>query len=172
MKNPVLAFVLLLAPIACVPAHAASLPLGTQELRLEGTLDPATGDGDEVDLSVSYGSFFADNVQGGGRFSLLENDRVSSVGIGGYVEYNFDTGTELMPFLEGFAGFAHVDIEDGKDDTTGIVEGRAGVKFFLSEHVALAAAGVFAYASEKIYQDDRALDDTDAFVELSLRCYF
>jgi len=153
-------------------AAAASLPLGTQELRLEGTLDPSTGAGDEIDLSASYGYFFADNVQGGGRISLLDNDLVSLVGVGAYAEYNFDTGTEVMPFLEGFVGFASVDIEDGKNETSGIFEGRAGAKFFLTEHLAVAGAGVFAYASEKIYQDDNALDDTDAFLEFSLRYYF
>lgn len=172
MKNIACVLALVLVPLAYDCATAASLPLGTQELRLEGTLDPSTGAGDEIDLSVSYGYFFADNVQGGGRFSLLDNDLVSAVGIGGYVEYNFDTGTEIMPFLEGFVGFANVDIEDGKDDTTGIFEGRAGAKFFLTERVAIAGAGVFAYASEKIYQDDNALDDSDAFLEFSLRCYF
>lgn len=158
--------------LAAGSLSAHSLPEGTQELRLQGTLDPATADGSEFELQVSYGYFFVDNVQAGGRLALRDSDSLTSLGLGGYAELNFDTGSELMPFLEGFAGIAHVDYDRGDSDLTGILEGRAGAKFFLSENVAIAGAGVFAWATDDIYADDNDFDDTDVFLELSLRCYF
>lgn len=167
--------VLLAAAVLALPlsTRAATLAQDTQELRLQGTLDPTTRNGSEFDLNVSYGYFFADNAQAGGRLSWTDNKQVSSVGLGGYVEYNVDTGSEIMPFGEFFAGLANVDIEGaGGDDLAGIMELRAGAKFFLSENVAIAAAGVFAYATEKIYPDKEKLRDVDVFMELSLRCYF
>lgn len=166
----------ILAALLCAAlaeTHAASIAQDTRELRLQGVLDPTTVSGDEIDLKISYGYFFADNIQAGGRLSLTDNDDVSSAGLGAYVEYNIDTGAEVMPFGEFFVGLANVDIEDaGGDNTAGLIELRAGAKYFLSERVALAAAGVFAYSTEDIYPDNKKLRDTDAFLELSLRCYF
>lgn len=161
---------LMLAPLH---VHAASLALGTQELRVQGLLDPSSVNGDEFNLGLSYGYFFADNVQAGGRGTFVDNDRVSSLGIGGYVEFNVDTGSEVMPFGEAFLGVSNVDVEDaGGDDTAGVVELRAGAKYFLAEQVAIAGAGVFAFATEDIYPDNKKLRNTDVFLEFSLRCYF
>lgn len=169
-----LRLLLVFACAACFKtADAAILAQDTQELRVQGTLDPTTRNGDEINLHVSYGYFFMDNIQAGGRVGFVDNDELSSLDLGGYVEYNVDTGSEIMPFGEFFVGMANVDVEDsGGDNTAGVIELRAGAKYFLAEHVAIAAAGVFTYASEDIYPDNRKLRDNDAFIELSLRCYF
>lgn len=152
-------------------SSAATLAQDTQELRLQGVLDPSTGAGDEIDLAGSYGYFFMDNVQAGGRLSLLDNDDVTSIGAGAFVESNFDTGSSVMPFGEAFVGIAQVDVEKGDTELAGILEGRAGAKFFLAENIAIAAAGVFTFATEDIYPDENEWDDTDVFIEFSLRCY-
>ena len=154
-------------------SHAATLSAETQELRLQGVIDPATLNGSEFDLNVSYGYFFQDNIQAGGRVSFVDNDDVSLLGLGAFVEYNVDTGGQIMPFAEFLASLANVDLEDaGGSETAGIVELRAGAKYFLVENVALALAGVFAYATDKIFPDDEKVRDNDVFLELSLRCYF
>lgn len=152
-------------------SSAATLAQDTQELRLQGVLDPSTGAGDEISIAGSYGYFFLDNVQAGGRLSLLDNDILTSVAAGAFVESNFDTGSSVMPFGEAYVGIAQVDVQKGDTELAGVLEGRAGAKFFLSENVALAAAGVFAFATEDIYPDNKQWDDTDVFIELSLRCY-
>jgi hypothetical protein len=162
----------LLAALA-LNSHAATLTAETQELRLQGVLDPTTLNGSEVDLHVSYGYFFQDNIQAGGRISLVDNDEVSLLGLGAFVEYNVDTGGEIMPFGEFLVSLANVDIDDtGGDSTAGIIELRAGAKYFLVENIAIAAAGVMAYSTDKIYVDDEKVRDNDVFLELSLRCYF
>jgi hypothetical protein len=162
-----------LAVLAAGPARAATLAQDTQELRLQGHLDPSTLNGSEIRLGGSYGYFFLDNIQAGGRADFADNDQISSLGLGAFLEYNVDTGNEIMPFGEFLAGFSNVDVEGaGGDDLAGRVELRAGAKFFLAENIAIAVAGVFAYATEKIYPDENQLRDTDVFMELSLRCYF
>ncbi|HMP75426.1 MAG TPA: hypothetical protein PKE12_03920 [Kiritimatiellia bacterium] len=162
----------LLAAFA-LDSHAAQLAAGTQELRLQGLLDSTTLNGSEFDFNVSYGYFFVDNVQAGARINLVDNDDLSQLGLGAYVEYNVDTGNEIMPFGEFAVSLANVDIEDaGGDNTAGILELRAGAKYFLVENVAIALAGVFAYATDEIFPDDGKIRDNDVFLELSLRCYF
>ncbi len=154
-------------------AHAATIAQHTQELRVQGHLDPTTKNGSEVRMNLSYGYFFDDNIQSGIRADITDNKQVSSLGLGAYIEYNVDTGNEIMPFGEFFAGLANVDVEEaGGDDLAGVMELRAGAKFFLAERVAIAVAGVFAYATEKIYPDNAKIRDNDVFLELSLRCYF
>lgn len=154
-------------------ARGATLAQETQELRLQGALDPSTRNGSEFNLNLSYGYFFADNIQSGARVDWVDNKQLSSLGLGAFIEYNVDTGSEIMPFGEFFAGFANVDVENaGGEDLAGVIELRAGAKFFLAEHVAIGVAGVFAYATEQIYPDDEKLRDTDVFLEFSLRSYF
>ncbi len=153
-------------------ADAASLAADTAELRLQGNLDPSTAAGDEFRLAASYGYFFMDNVQAGGRLHFHNDDFVRDFGAGAFIEGNLDTGTGLLPFGEAFAGLSNVDIEDVDDTTALLLELRLGAKYFIADHVALAAAGVFAVATDKIYADKAKLRDTDAFLELSLRCYF
>ncbi|MCS6770946.1 MAG: hypothetical protein NZ740_02840 [Kiritimatiellae bacterium] len=165
----------LIAVVVALPclAQAALIAEGSQELRLQGSLDPSTVNGSELRLNASYGYFFLDNAQAGGRLDFADNKKVNRIGLGAFAEYNVDTETDLTPFAEFFAGFANVDVEGvGGDDLAGILEFRAGAKYFLAEQVAVAAAGVFAYATEDIYPDEEKLRDTDVFMELSLRCYF
>lgn len=173
MKNIVRLLLALLCAAPLATARAATIAQDTRELRLQGTLDPTTRSGSEFKLHTSYGYFFADNIQAGGRIGFVNNDDVTSFDLGGYVEYNVDVGSEIVPFGEFFAGIANVDIDGhGGNDTAGIAELRAGAKYFLSEKLAIAAAGVFACATEDIYPDKSKLRNTDAFIELSLRCYF
>lgn len=171
--KPTLIFSLALLLAISTGVRAAVISKDTQELRLQGTLDPTSVNGSDIRVNVSYGYFFEDNVQAGARVDIEDNDRVSRIGLGGFAEFNFDTETDLMPFGEFYAGLANVDVEgSGGDNLAGIIELRAGAKYFLSENVAVAAAGVFAYATEKIYPDKSKLRDVDAFIELSIRCYF
>lgn len=164
-----IASVLLLA--AAAQAQAASLAAGTQEVRASGVLDPTTAGGDEIHLQLGYGYFFQDNVQAGGRLDLRDNEDLMTLGLMGYAEMNFDVGSVLMPFVEGALGVHRIDPEQGDTETALVLEGRAGAKLFLSEHVAVAMAGVFAYATEDIYPDKAEQNDTYAFIEVSLRCY-
>jgi hypothetical protein len=161
------------AVVASASVRAATLAQETQELRLQGLLDPSTVDGSELSLSASYGYFFLDNLQAGGRIDLVDKDELSKYGLGAFVEYNWDFGTEITPFGELVVGLANADIEGaGGDDLAGLVELRAGAKYFLAANIAIAAAGVFALATEKIYPDKSKVRETDVFLELSLRSYF
>lgn len=154
-------------------AHAATIAQDTQELRLQGHIDPTTPSGDEISLHASYGYFFLENIQAGGRFGFLDNDDATAFDIGAYLEYNVDTGGEVMPFGEVFVGMANVDVAgSGANNSAGIIELRAGAKYFLAEQLALAFAGVFAYATDEVYPDKAKLRDNDAFIEMSLRFYF
>ncbi|MCZ7592351.1 MAG: outer membrane beta-barrel protein [Kiritimatiellae bacterium] len=173
MKNIARLLLVLFCATSLTTARAATILQDTQELRLQGTLDPTTRNGSSITLHGSWGYFFMDNVQAGGRIGFVNNDDVTSFDLGGYVEYNVDVGSEIVPFAEFFAGIANVDIDGTSgSDTAGIAELRAGAKYFLSEKLAIAAAGVFTYATEDIYPDKNKLRNTDAFIELSLRYYF
>lgn len=153
-------------------ATAAALAQNTEELRLQGILDPTTGAGDEFSLAVSYGYFFIDNVQAGGRIHFKNDDIVRDIGAGAFIEGNIDTGSEVVPFGEAFIGLSNVDVEKIGDSTAVMLELRLGAKYFIADHVAIALAGVFAVATDDIYVDNSKVRDTDAFLELSLRCYF
>ena len=107
-------FLCLTAGLLAGSAHSVTLAPGTMETRLAGQLDPTTADGTQVDLNFSWGYFFADNAQAGGRLSFLNSDHVTLAGAAAFAEYNFDLGGEdWLPFVEGSLGLMSGDLPTG-----------------------------------------------------------
>ena len=166
-KLIVLGMVLVLASTG----YAASLQEGTQEVVVEGLLDPTTGAGSEFDVSLAYGQFVQDNIEVGAFAEYADNDAVSAFGLGVFGEYNFDMGTELVPFVGASIGYFNADFDEG-DSLDGInIEGQAGVKYFLAENVAISGAVVLDWATEDIYQDDEDFEDTDVTIQVAMRFF-
>ena len=166
-------FLCLTAGLLAGSAHAVTLAPGTMETRLAGQLDPTTADGTQVDLNFSWGYFFADNAQAGGRLSFLNSDHVTLAGAAAFAEYNFDLGGEdWLPFVEGSLGLMSGDLPTGDSDTAVVVELQAGLKFFLAPNVALSSAAVLDYATEDLYVDEEKAEDTDIRLQFAIRYYY
>ena len=165
--------VLLIALWAASPAFAVTLAPGTMETRVAGQLDATSANGTLVELGVSYGYFFRDNLQAGGRVAFFDNDNSTLYSASVFTEYNFEIGSDdWLPFVEGSLGLAHGDGEGGTTETALTFEAQGGVKYFLAPNVALSLALVFDYATAEIYPDDDAYDDSDLRAQLAIRYYY
>ena len=155
--------------------YAASLSAGTQELVVNGLFDPDTIGDSELALDVKYGQFIQDNIEVGGYGSFLDNDFISRYGIGAFGEYNFDQGTEVVPFLGTSIGWGASEIDrPTEDDNKSALEigFEGGAKYFIAENIALAASAEFKWATDDIYAEDDELADTDVKLNLGMRFYF
>jgi outer membrane protein W len=153
-------------------SYGASLKQGTQEIIIEGLFDPDTQFDQQIDLGVAYGYFIQDSLEVGAEAAYSDNDLVEEMGFGGFVEYNFDQGTELVPFVGAGIAWANVDADDIESEDAVVGSVSAGAKYFLAENVAVALDVTYAQASEDIYSEDGGdLEDKDMTVNLGMRFY-
>lgn len=154
-------------------ASATLLPEGTSELALSGLVDFDTASGTQIDLSVFYGYFVQDLLQGGLKLSLYNDDDYTGWSIGPRVEQNFDIGTELAPFAAASLVFTTIDGPAGYGDKNAFILGvEGGAKYFITEYFAISGALVLELATDKIYRSDGDTKRHDIRLEFGVRTYF
>ena len=155
-------------------ASAVSLPEGTKAIQFSGSLDLDSADGTVIDFNLGYGVFVVDQVEVGVRGNIYDSDSATRWGLGAFSEYNWIMETAWVPY----AGLAldyqdsDVNIGAGTTDNALQVGGRVGVKYFLTEGLAIDSAYVFNWATEDIYLEDQSVSDTESLFAFGLRYYF
>ena len=165
----------MLAITVCCAGLAAgqTLTAGNQELVVGGLLDPDTAADTQFDLSVKYGYFVADYLEVGGAAAISDNDAISTYGIGGFVEYNFDLGTEVVPYVGAGLGWYNVEYDIIDEDNDAIeFAGYGGVKYFIVQNIAISGELEYDWASEEIYPEDDDISDTNLQLNLAMRFFF
>ncbi len=164
-----------IASFLAVQSFAASLNQGTRELVVQGLFDVETTEDSQLDLTIKYGHFVLNYIELGAAFDFSDNDIVSSYGIGAFAEYNFDQGTEVVPFVGASIGWGRstidTDVVDEENDAV-VLGAEAGSKYFLAENIALAASGEFNWASADLYGEENDVSDTNIQLNLGMRFYF
>lgn len=164
---------LLVAGLTLGSAHAVTLAPGTMETRVSGQFDSTTPNGSLFELNVSYGYFFRDNLQAGGRVGFFDNDNATLYSAAAFTEYNFEIGSEdWLPYVEFALGVSKGDGEGGVDEFAFTTELQGGIKYFLAPNVALSGGLVVNFASDEIYPDEKRYDNNDARLQLAIRYYY
>lgn len=167
---------MLLAALALAipaPAPASLLPAEMRELAVSGLLDFDTGAGTLVDFDLFFGYFVTDGVEVGLEAAIRDDDVWTFWSAGLRAERNFDLGTEFVPYLG--LSLAYGEAESEVSDDTGsaaILGGQVGVKYFLTEYLALSVALVAEAATDDVFPADDGADNTNAKIELGIRCFF
>lgn len=151
--------------------YGASLKQGTQEIVVEGFYDPETVSGDATAISIGYGQFIQDLIEVGVEGNYATDEDVETYGLGAFAEYNFDLGTEVVPFVGAGLGWANTDIDDGQSADAVVVSGNVGVKYFLAENVAISADGEVDWSDDEIYVEDGEAKDTNFQLNLGMRFF-
>ncbi|HAS81543.1 MAG TPA: hypothetical protein DCS43_02395 [Verrucomicrobia bacterium] len=121
-------------------ARASAVPtilMGTQSIDVNGTIDD---DGEDLGINMvgRYGYFIEDLIRGGGYGTIEMIGDFKRVGGGVFGEYNFDMGTELVPFVGGSGGLGWAD--DGNESKTyAEVSGFGGARYFFVDYAAIGA---------------------------------
>lgn len=162
----------MLATITAVKVDAAAIALGTQEIRASGGIDFESATGTDIRLDLGYGYFIADYLEVGGLFGIEDNDRATSLRLGGFAEYNIETETNVIPFFGGQLRYIYADFDTGGSDSAIAFGGYGGAKFFITENLALTARLLIEFATEEIYIEEDKVNDTDIVIDLGLNYYF
>jgi opacity protein-like surface antigen len=157
-----------------------NLDQGTSQLGINGSWDNNSALGYQFNFGGSYYYSLSDNFQLGGVLGWQSND-LSDTFLGG-VEgvYNITTGSAWVPFLTLGALYAGVEVDDDVYNNTNEADKDAwvgrlggGVKYFLTNDVALSLSLNYDLASKDIYPDeDGNVDDYNISMLLGLQFYF
>ncbi|MGD9875047.1 MAG: hypothetical protein AB7T27_12380 [Kiritimatiellia bacterium] len=165
------AIIIIMTALLASGASAQLLEQGVSEVRLSGLVDFETADDTLFVLDVFYGIFLADYFEAGLAMGLRESDSLSLWKIGPEAEYNYDLGTELVPFIGGGIFYGRYDA-GGEKGSGVVIKTDAGIKYFVAEGVAISAAAVLEWASEDVYSEKGGVTDLDTRIELGLRFFF
>jgi hypothetical protein len=175
-------FIILIISLLAGTSMAQRLAVGTQEVKLSGTIDFKTAAGTLIDLDVFYGVFVMDYLEVGGVLGVIDDDARTIWRIGAASEYNIDLGSPLVPYVGLGIYLSKYEIqvknsdliiatEDEKEEAF-LASGEVGCKYFLTDNVALSTAFVFEWATKDIYPDDNKMTDTDYHIDFGLRAFF
>lgn len=161
---------ILLIALLGATAHAAALKADTQEFRAGGVFEPTSVAGSHFSTDLTYGYFVADEFEVGGHIKFSHDDASSLFGAGPFIEYNFDLGSEFVPFVGVALDFASGDAHDQSRSAFALT-GFAGGKFFLTENIAIGARIEMSVATDKIYANTKSSDSTDVGVIFGMSYY-
>lgn len=174
---------LLVAACPSIYAQSSDLPLlskGTKELALSGTVEFPEFEEIDFDIDASYGYFIADGWEIGGRAVGADIGGIERFSFSAFTEYNFNRGSNVVPFIGTSIGLATVDFSDLDFDTTlkpndgsSTVAGvQAGVKWFVRPYMAISTSIGFDVSSDDIYRVDNDFGDSLTRFRIGLRYYF
>jgi len=168
-------FVALIAMMtAAVTSFGATLPYDTWELRLGGKMDFNNPQG-KVDwlLESSLGYFVFDNIEFGGIVDWGFDGNDMGLGLGGFGEANLDLDSIVMPYFAMRLQYCFGQYYRNFAEHNYLLwEPALGLKFFLSESVAIYSELYFDLATEKAFSDGDDSKNNDIGLKAGVRCYF
>jgi opacity protein-like surface antigen len=166
---------MLIALAVSASAQAANLDQGTWESSLDGGIDFQSANGTAFALGLGLGHYVVDNIEVGGRLEVFNDDVLTLYAFGPFVEYNFDLGTPLVPFVGASLLYANAEIDLGpieEDEDALIFSLYGGVKYFVTEDLSVFILLDVDWATEEIFADDNDVEDTDFSIRWGLRYNF
>lgn len=167
--------ILAAAVLLAAQAQAVLLPAETGEMAISGSFDFETEADSRVEAKFFFGYFFVDYMETGIGFTIRDDDNYMAWGIGPEVEYNFDFGVELVPFLGGYIQYAEIDSDlSGTKDSAAIFGVKLGLKYFFTEYLALATSLDLESATDDIFPagKDGELENFNARLVWGMRFFF
>ena len=120
----------------------------------------------------------ADGFEVGGNLVLEGSDDYDRFSLGPFVEYNFVGESQYVPYLGFGMQWINADIQFGTadrlvDSSTDalLLDAEAGVKWFLSNNIALSTALAYEWATDDVFDADNDANDGNALLKLGMRFY-
>lgn len=167
--------ILLITLLTAGTASAVNLLKGSRELGVGGLIDFDTVDGTLISLDVSYGYFWADFVESGLRVGGSNSDSVTIWRLGGFTEYNFFSGSTVVPYLGASIDILGSKVELAEQDlseTAVGVGGDLGVKIFITESIAISTQLGLDAATADVYPTEDGGESVNWDLSLGMRFFF
>lgn len=148
------------------------LRAGTQEVLIDGNIDPDGVLGTSIDIGIGYGYFFADYMEIGIRLDLQDNDAFSSYTFGVFGEYNFETLTNMIPIVGGELGYTSLDAGFQGSEAGLLASVYGGTKFYITDYLAFSGTLNLSFSSDDVFQTDDGADNVDIELRFGVRAFF
>ncbi len=148
---------------------------GTSEIGGGGLLDFTSINGRVLSLSGQYGYFVIDLLEVAGRVRILDNDNETLWSFGPRAEYNFETETDVIPYVGVSLEFGHAkyqNIDDAEEKNCAIFGGQLGIKFFVTDNLSIVPAIEGEVATTDFFARNDELEAANATVTLATRYFF
>ncbi len=155
-----------------------ALQIGSKDLSLFASPDFTAPTGDTLGLNIGLGMFIADNLN---LRATLAHDVQEDIAPGGAdyratdynlgVEYNFDFGGSIIPYVGADLGWRRSKFGSIRDD--GVIYGpRVGVKYFLADNVAIDTSLSYRFSGADVYISDFEFESHKILFGVGLRIMF
>lgn len=144
---------------ASLANSSAYMAQGTQELNIQGMVDFDAEDSYSVDLNGKYGYFIDDGWELGTSISTDLSRHFKSAGVGLFTEYNFTNSSSFVPYVGIATELVQADYSTNDDelfssesfDSTAMnFKTSFGVKYFISQYVAISAEANYNIATDHL----------------------
>ena len=159
---------------AAVTSFGATLPIDTLELRLGGQMNFSNPQGNaDWRVESGLGYFVFDNIEIGPIVDWSFDGRDMGLGFGGFGEVNLDLDSFIMPYFSMRLEYCFGQFYRNTSEHNYVLwEPAVGLKFFLSESVAIYSELYFDLASEKAFAQGDDAKNNDLGLKAGVRCYF
>ena len=155
---------------------AANIDQDTKEIGVAGGVDFDTAFGTEIDLTLKGGYFWIDYLAFGGLIGVFDNDAVKAWELGAFAEYNFVLEAPVIPYIGAALSYGTTEVEIANqakmDESAAIGSFNVGIKYFITDDVALDTDFVFRIASSEVFPEDDKISDTDIQWRIGLRFFW
>ncbi len=155
--------------------HGQWLYAGTREVKIGGLIDFRSIEGTLMAFEGAYGIYLWPYTEVLAGLQWRDSDLYSAWIARLAIEYNWDFGTLWVPYAGAGPGYGSASIrQDRKRDSRNVflVHVLGGIKYFLSDEVALSGSLRLERAADKFFPKKRGATRTDARFDLALRVHF
>jgi hypothetical protein len=178
-KESMKKLVLIAIMAAALTGFGATIPMDTLELRLGGQMNFSNPQGNaDWRIESGLGYFVFDNIEFGGIVDWQFDGYNMGLGLGAFGEANLDLDSFIMPYLAMRLQYCfklgqyYTDYSNTSTHNYLLWEPAVGLKFFLSEVVAIYSELYFDLASEKAFAKGDDAQNIDFGLKTGVRCYF
>ncbi len=178
MNNQVMGVILTGALLSPATMAAVNLPMGTQELSLQGSLDLDYVDDYLFVLNTSYGYFIRDKWEVGGILDASLSKSAKQFQFGAFTEYNFTNQSQWVPYIGLAAQVANLSGDDDDLDfdfssaTALNMRFSGGIKYFINPKVAISAEVNYNIATDDISITDDGVKKSFTRFYFGTKFYF
>jgi len=133
-------------------SEARLMKQGTRELDINGSYDQNTGAGSFFYTALGYGYYIRDDLELAVAGALMFADTYTGIHPAVSMTYDFETGTDWVPFVEANLGYGYWDFKPGTKSGF-VYGGGGGIKYFLANNVAISLAVDYDIASEDLFEE-------------------
>ena len=176
MSKPTILLLLILA----VPAVSAGPPdfAGKNELGLHAWLDFQGPNGDNTDILASFGWFVDADLKLGVELQWSLSEDIAPGGkdyraqqYSFVAEWQFPGEGDLLPYAGAIAGYRNMKFA-ALDESSLVYGGRLGLRYYLTEAVAVDASLNMLYSNRKVFIVDFETEDSYYYPIIGIRALF